>query len=98
MGVIALGFLYVELFVDMVQCQSNQAVEWHSICQNCQMEHCDVCAIAGKTSCDTCSLGYYFEAESGICEDSSCRMKHCEQCSESGIWGCDKCEDGYYVN
>jgi len=43
LAAILVSFTIVQLLVDKVQCHSNQAVEWSSVCQNCQVEYCDSC-------------------------------------------------------
>ena len=96
--VIAIGFLLVQLSVSQVDCRDDQAVEWRQVCQNCQLEFCDSCAVKGKDSCDQCMAGYYFNNKSGFCEDASCRTKHCIDCSDSGIYGCDRCDDTFILN
>lgn len=53
------------LFVDSVMCTDKQAVEWNSVCYNCEMAHCDRCREAGKEGCSRCEFGYYLDQETG---------------------------------
>ena len=95
---IALTVTSLMLIVSPVKCRSDQAVEWHSVCQNCQLDNCGLCATSGKQSCDQCASGYFFDSLTMRCEDASCRLQHCLQCDVSGIESCDTCADGFFFN
>ena len=97
---IAAGTVAAYYIIDPAQCRADQAVEFYSVCYDCEMEFCTACKEAGKLGCDTgaCQEGYYFDTETGLCTDATCQMKHCVECTESGPTGCDRCDRGFELN
>ena len=98
--IMAVSSAVVHFLATVQTCGAGQATEWGQICSNCQVEHCEECALSplGKDGCDTCSIGYALDTSKSVCEDASCRLTHCEECQESGVFGCDRCFDGYRFN
>ena len=98
LAAIVISFILVQFLVKPVTCELGQAIEWNTICQNCQMEHCLDCGKAGKDGCDQLKEGYIFDELTQTVISDACQMDHCAVCQESGVYGCDICEIGYKFN
>ena len=95
---IVISFALVQFLVDPTSCQESQAVEWNTVCHNCQMENCIDCSSAGKHGCDEFKEGYFFDSVTGKVMSKTCLLDHCKDCSKSGIRGCDLCDENYRYN
>lgn len=80
-------------FVPQTFCKEGQATDWVSVCTDCRLQNCGKCEKAGLDSCDSCNVGFFFNAETNKCEDcdltpDSAVCKFCESketCTECNV-------------
>jgi len=91
----AVGFIAVQFTLETKYCTSDQALEWFSICTDCQVAGCTSCQKSGPYGCDECVKGQFFDRETAMCSDCDKFEDHtiCEKCSSFD--NCLKCSAGY---
>jgi hypothetical protein len=74
-------------------CLEQQALDFNTVCTDCELDRCLSCWDSGLSSCDTCEEGYYFNGQKCDKCDDQINTVICSACEKKNF--CKECNSGY---